>query len=183
MSTLTPRSYAQLHLEGHSDAEIAELCTVSAGYVSQIASQELTVKLVAELGATQAQTQIAQELDSKYDEVEINLLRKLEKAITFLSKPMEISRVLQQVNNAKRRRGPMANPTPGDHTIVQLVVPIAIQNKIVLSPSNEVMEVGGRRMSTMPAANLAALMENRDAQARLAAPSNTTGNPVLDTIS
>lgn len=180
--TLSPRSYAQLHLDGHSDAEIAELCSCTASYVSQIAAQDSTKQMVTDMRATMLQSEAASQLDGKYDTLELSLLQKLEKSVNFLSKPMEISRVLQTINAAKRRRGPLSAGATGNAPIVQLVVPVTLHTKVVLSEANEVLEVGGRRMSTMPAANLNNLLEKRNEQARIGAADSSTGNHIIDAI-
>ena len=181
MSTLTPRVYAQLAVDGYSNSEIAELCSVTPGYVTQVAAQEDTQLYLAKAREEAGTSSVATQLDSGYDALELKLLKQLESVSKFLTKPSELARVLQTVNNAKRRRGPL-NPTTTSAPVVQLVVPIAIQNKITLSENSEVLEIAGRRMQTMPAANLTALVEKRHEAAKLVAPEASTGNPVLDAI-
>lgn len=182
MSTLTPSNYARMTVDGYTHSEIAELCSVTPAYVSQLATREDTQLYLAKAREEAAQAGIAAQLDQRYDDLELKLLKKLDTVATFLSKPAELARVLQTINNAKRRRGPL-NPVATGAPVVQLVVPVAIQNKITLSANSEVLEIAGRRMQTMPAANLTALVETRNENAKLAAPEASTGNPVLDAIS
>lgn len=182
MSAISPRTYAQMHVEGYKDSEIAELCSVSPSYISQLSRQELTVRLIEEVRESSAASKAAQVLDDGYDRLEVDLLKKLATSVNFLSKPMEIARVLQTINAAKRRRGPLSQPTGVGAPIVQLIVPVAIQNKIMLSDNNEVLAVDGRNMVTLPAANLSTVLEKRNEQARLTTEAGATGNTVLDAI-
>lgn len=96
------------------------------------------------------------ELDSTYDSIEAKLLKQLDKTIPLLMRPMEISRVLQTINAAKRRGGPLkaASAAP---TVLQLNLPIAIQNRFVLNSNNQVISAGAQDLVTIPSSAVSRL--------------------------
>jgi predicted transcriptional regulator len=101
-------------------------------------------------------TPIHQRLDEAYDEVEGKLLEQLKRTMPLLMRPMEISRVLQTVNAAKRRGGPL-KATQAAPTVLQLNLPIAIQNRFVLNSLNQVVSAGAQDLVTIPSAAVSRL--------------------------
>lgn len=148
---------------------IAALFGVTAARVSQIVAEPEFAQCLGEvraLLAADADADVGAQLDASYDNLELSLLRKLERSVTFLTKPEEISRILTRINTAKRRAGPLqpgANPAAG--TAVTINMPAVAIGKLVVSKQNEVIEVDGRALRTMPSAGLQNLLEaNRNEQ-------------------
>jgi hypothetical protein len=96
------------------------------------------------------------ELDSTYDSLEAKLLKQLDRTIPLLMRPMEISRVLQTINSAKRRGGPLKSQATVP-TILQLNLPIAIQNRFVLNSNNQVISAGAQDLVTIPSSAVSRL--------------------------
>lgn len=153
-STLS--SVAALLKHNMKRVDIAHELGLTPGAITQIASR------LPE--ATEPLAPVHAALDTTYDDVELKLLKQLERTMPLLMRPMEISRVLSVVNAAKRRGGPLkaASAAP---TILQLNLPIAIQNRFVLNSSNQVVSAGQQDLVTIPSA----------AVARLAAATTPTG--------
>lgn len=95
-------------------------------------------------------------LDDKYDEIEDKLLDQLKKTIPLLLRPGEIANVLTRVNQAKRRGGPL-KATQAAPTVLQLNLPVAIQNRFVLNSANQVVTAGAQDLVTIPSAAVARL--------------------------
>lgn len=109
------------------------------------------------LGSAPASTD-TNPLDDQYDRIEKKLLDQLERTAPLLMKPGEISRVLQTINSAKRRGGPLKtdNEIP---RVLQLHLPVAIQNRFVVNSTNQVVSAGSQDLVTLPSANVAKLLE------------------------
>ena len=102
-------------------------------------------------------------LDDQYDTIEGKLLTQLERTLPLLMRPMEISRVLQTVNAAKRRGGPLkqSNAAP---TVLALNLPVAIQNRFVLNSLNQVVSAGAQDLVTIPSAAVSRLAATQPPQ-------------------
>jgi predicted transcriptional regulator len=158
-----------------TSSQVAELLKYNMKRVDIAAELGLTPGAVTQAAARLAPTDEPltpqhAELDSTYDSIESKLLKQLDKTIPLLMRPMEISRVLQTINAAKRRGGPLKNATAAP-TVLQLNLPIAIQNRFVLNSNNQVISAGAQDLVTIPSS----------AVSRLAAESKTNHANTLST--
>jgi hypothetical protein len=135
----TASSVAALLKYNMKRVDIADELGLTPGAITQAASK---------LPAVEASPEEL-ELDSSYDKIESKLLKQLEKTIPLLMRPMEISRVLQTVNAAKRRGGPLKSQQAAP-TVLQLNLPLAIQNRFVLNSLNQVVSAGNQDLVTIP---------------------------------
>lgn len=106
------------------------------------------------------------ERDSAYNAIEDGLLNKLREAIDngFIVKPMEVARILQIINAAKRRTTPVEMAQQNNRTVLQLVMPVSIAAKFVVNQKSQVVEVEGRTIATMPASGVVAALEEKQKQ-------------------
>lgn len=146
MSTST--TAAALLAKGIRKVDIAEHLGLTPSAVTQA---------VASAPAAQLTDQHVQ-LDNQYDRIEQGLLNQLEKTMPLLMRPMEIAKVLSTINGARRRGGPLKDSGP--KTVVQLNLPVAIQNRFVLNAQNQVVSAGNQDLVTLQSQNVVKLLES-----------------------
>ena len=148
---------APLLAAGQNRTEAARQLGITPSAVTQLAAQDD----VKEAIRTQ-QLKRATELDAKYDAIEDKLLSQLERTVPLLMRPGEIAKVLQVVNGAKRR-GVAASAPTGPAQILQLNLPIAIQNRFVVNSSNQVVSAGAQDLITISTGGVQKLLEASNA--------------------
>lgn len=136
-------------LLGHGLSNEAVGAAVGCGgdYIHQLMSDENFREEVVALRVSAATEHSAR--DGQINKLEDKLIEKLDGIIDYISKPSDILRAFQVLNTAKRR-GVMA--TGGDLTskeVVQLTIPVYIQQKITVNKQNEVIEAAGQTLVTM----------------------------------
>lgn len=124
---------------GFPPAIVAASIGVSESYISQCMSLSWFSSQVQELKFLNLQKHT--ELDSMYDDLEEKLVRKLDKLVPLLVKPMDITRVLQTVNNAKRRGAGSSDVGMVTQNIVQLTLPPALMQRFIKNANNQIVEV------------------------------------------
>lgn len=129
-------------------------------YVSQLMSDETFAAEVQELRALNLSE--SAERDSKWNKIETSLLGKLEEICEqgFLSgDPFKLARILAIVNAAKRRAIPQELSANTARPIVVLTIPVAIAAKFVVNGRNQVVEIEGRTVATLPASGVMKKLE------------------------
>jgi predicted transcriptional regulator len=142
---------------GVSNKDIADELGLTPGAVTQLAAKPEVAAAISELQETSLAASTA--IDAKYDRIEDKLLDQLEKTIPLLMRPMEISKVLQTVNGAKRRGAGHKATEDGPARVLNLNIPIALQTKFVVNSANQVVEAGAQTLVTMPSSNIAKMAE------------------------
>jgi predicted transcriptional regulator len=79
--------------------------------------------------------------DDKADSLETRILEKLEQSLPMIHKPMELTRVYQVINAAKRRGSSVPESIQEKQQIVQLVVPIQLLNKFQVNVQGQAVTV------------------------------------------
>lgn len=97
--------------------------------------------------------------DRKWNSLEDSLLEKLESLLPFLTNPHIVLQALRTVNGATRRSAPKEQEPIANQTHVHLHMPQLIAAKFVVNPQNQVIEVDGRSMATMPASTVVKMAE------------------------
>lgn len=147
MSTAT--SVAALLKHNMKKVDIAAELGLTPGAVTQ------AIAKIPE-SAQEPLTEAHQQLDATYDEIEAQLLTQLKRTIPMLLRPEAITNVLTRINAAKRRGGPL-KPSQAAPTVLQLNLPVAIQNRFVLNSNNQVVSAGQQDLVTIPSAAVAKL--------------------------
>lgn len=144
--------------QGVEQEVVATALGVSPGYVSQLLSDPEFAKAVTELRLRNLES--ATDRDSKYDELEDELLEKLKQTADYMTKPREIAGVLASLNKATRRGVRPENAPHVKQDVVVLTFPTVIQQKFVTNHNNTVIAVGTvgleavRDLTTITAKNL-----------------------------
>lgn len=101
------------------------------------------------------------ERDNKYEQLEDAMLQKLSDSLPFFSKPHEIIQGLKAVNGAVRRGQASMDNQQMNKPVVQLNLPVAIIQKIVVSGRNEVVKAGEVELVTIDNKQLEMLAAQR----------------------
>ncbi|MCY1426595.1 hypothetical protein D9M71_424180 [compost metagenome] len=124
---------------GYPAPVVASSVGVTESYISQLMSLDWFSAQVQELKFLNLKKHT--ELDDAYDDLEEKLLKKLDKLVPLLIKPMDVTRVLQTVNSAKRRGAGSSEVGHITQNIVQLSLPEALLQKFIKNTNNQIVEV------------------------------------------
>ena len=124
---------------GYPPSIVASSVGVSESYLSQLLSLDWFATQVQELKFLNLRKHT--ELDDAYDDLEEKLLKKLDKLVPLLIKPMDITKVLQTVNGAKRRGSGGSDVGHITQNIVNLTLPAALLQKFIKNINNQIVEV------------------------------------------
>lgn len=104
--------------------------------------------------------------DREIDTIEDELIKKLRAGLDYLVSVKDILRAYAIINAAKRRGAKAADTTTINNNIVNLILPRIIVQKYTLSRTNEIVEVEGKSLVTIPASRLLAERKQREANAK-----------------
>lgn len=142
--------------KGISPTHVAAAIGITDSAISQLLSQPEFAELVAELRYKNLLTH--SERDEKADTLEDKLLHKLDDLIPFLMRPLEVARVYQIVNAAKRRGQTVPESITTTQEVVQLIMPISITNKFTVNSANQVIQAGQQPLITVQSGNMQSLL-------------------------
>ena len=131
---------------------VAASLGVSDSRISQLLSDENFAARVSTLRYENLQKH--NERDASYDKLEDRLLDQLEQAIPMMHRPMEIARVLQTVNMAKRRGAATPEAIHEKQEVITLVMPTQIINKFTTNIHNQVVQAGTQELLTIQSGSL-----------------------------
>lgn len=133
--------------QGVEQEVVATALGVSPGYISQLLGDVEFAKAVTELRLKNLEA--ATDRDSKYDELEDELLDQLKNVRGYMTKPREIAGVLATLNKATRRGVRPENAPQVKQDVVVLVFPAVIQQKFVTNHNNTVVAVGTKGLEAV----------------------------------
>lgn len=106
----------------------------------------------------------AAERDQAYNDIEDSILDKirtqLEDGLFAVANPGLLVKTLATVNAAKRRSAPQELQSQAARPVATLIIPITIATKFVVDSKNQVIDVEGQSLATMPAAGVQKALEN-----------------------
>lgn len=141
---------------GITPIEISRALGITPGAVTQLMQSPAVSTEIAKMQAEQQARSSA--IDARYDSIEEKLLIQLEKTVPLLMRPGEIANVLTRINAAKRR-GVAHQVAQGPAQVLQLNIPIALQNKFVVNAANQVVQAGEQTLVTMQSSNIPGLAQ------------------------
>jgi hypothetical protein len=131
---------------------VATSCGVSESYISQLMSDDSFSSQVSELRLKSLTAATAR--DSAIDELEDAALIKMKELLPFATKSLEVTRIFQALNGAKRRGQTAGQELPSQNQVVILNIPQQTINNFRLTEKNEVIEVNDRTLVSMQAPQL-----------------------------
>lgn len=132
---------------GVSERKVAEACGVSPSRISQLLSQDTFKERVASTRLESVTADI--EADKQLDTIEAKIRDRLEAAVEYCTKPMELARIFQVVNGAQRRQREVLPLGAGFDQLVSLSLPQIALAKVTTNIHNQVIQVGEQSLVTM----------------------------------
>lgn len=129
----------QLLGQGLSSSVVSSALGVSESRVAQLLADSEFAKEVQRLRFENLQQSTA--LDRKYNELEGKLLEKLEKVAPMITKPRDLLGAINTLNGAKRRGGTSVDTDALQAKVVNLTLPVSVQQKFVTNINQQITEV------------------------------------------
>lgn len=137
---------------GLSNEVVASAVGVHPSHISQLMSvdsfrDEVVAKRTMTLTAASSR-------DRNIDSLEDKLIQKLHDTIDWITSPKEQLRAFAVINAAKRRGNPASDNLVVNQQIITLNLPAVVTHNYVKNAFQEVIEVEGQTLVTMPASAL-----------------------------
>lgn len=161
ISSLNPTQLRILQLLGNNipQAQVAQAVGVDESYISQLMAKDEFREYVTRIKFEKLQER--NEIDSNYDDMEREIQKKMRQILPMIQKPRDVLDFATKINAMKRRGNLGDTATSTTQTVVELTLPVAILNKIIVDPeTNRVIEASGSPMLTAPSSTLVNLNGN-----------------------
>lgn len=148
----------QLLGKGYAKKMVATILSITPANISQYLQDPLFSEAVGEL---KLETELAHVMrDESMDELEDMALEQLKTYMCLVTKPLDALRIAQGINGMTRRSAPAIGDSASEAKVKELVLPAFLINvegdiNIQVNTNNEVVEVNGRHMTTMPSTKVA----------------------------
>lgn len=159
MSTIDKEKMRKLLAQELPHVVVASALGCSEGYISQCLADPNFAAEVSLLKVEKLEE--CMNRDAALDRLENRIIEKLDKATNLMFKPMELVSAFKVINAAKR-----SNTVPAGATTTQLnqqvtiIMPQSIAVSFIKNAQGEIIEAGGRSLTTLPASVLKAMAQN-----------------------
>lgn len=155
LSNLEDRAVTLLS-SGLPAGKVAEALGVTPARISQLMDDpEFKAKLTENKFKTLTRHN---EADAKLDELEQKVLSRIDETLDMVMRPMELTKIFQVINAAKRRGTSLLGEIPDQGTVVNLSMPTKVINNFVTNINNQVIKAGGEDLITMQPSRLKELL-------------------------
>ena len=144
--------------QGLGPEVVASALGVTTSAISQLLSQTEFAAKVAE--ARFRNLSKHNERDNAYDRLEDELIEKMKDLMPFMVRPMEVAKVLQIINAAKRRGSSAPESITNQQTVVNLVMPTQIFQKFTVNTMNQVIQAGQQQLITVQSGQMSSLLDH-----------------------
>lgn len=140
---------------GISTEQVAGALGISVSRISQYLSEESFAAALAERRFAALQKHNAR--DSELDALEDTLIAQLKRCIPLATRPMELTRIFQVINAAKRRGQSTPNAITEQQTVIKLTIPVQLINQFRLDTNNQVISTGETNLVTIQSGRVGSL--------------------------
>jgi hypothetical protein len=148
--------------QGVPPTAVANALGVDISRISQLLSQDDFASKVVEKKFESLSKH--NERDTKVDNIEDKLLKKLEDCLPFMTRPMEILKAYTSINLAKRRGATQVEDLTQKQTIIQLNIPQIILDRFQTNIHNQVIQVGEQSLLTIQSGEMLKQLEATNAE-------------------
>ena len=179
-STLIGRAMELLG-SGVPQEAAASALGVTPSYISQLLSDDNFATAVSQLKYEALSKHTAR--DAKYDDMEDELLDRLDRVKGLMMRPADILGALKVINGAKRRGTDSKDSIIAKQNIVEITMPTQIVQQFTTNITNQVIKAGDQDLITIQSDALLKTVE----QTKLPNPETTSevnheSNPILDEL-
>lgn len=134
----------------------ASAAGVTPAYVTQLLDDDEFRSAIVEASAASLEAAIAK--DTKVEDIKTKALRVIEQKLPFVRTALEAARIYKMLDDTKKQ-APTGNQQTGQAgiTMVNIFLPRAAGGSLKLNTLNQVIEVDGKTMATLPSRELPAL--------------------------
>lgn len=172
-ATSTETKALELLATGVDAVSVAQALGVTEGRISQIAAQPEFARQLAELKFEQLRKHNA--TDNEYDDLEKKLLKQLKNTVGMVMDPMKISRILRDVNQAKRRGSSAPDSLVRQRPTVRLNINPVLIARFSVNGANQVVQATSgesiQDLVTIQSGNVQRLLNEHAKTVALPAPS------------
>jgi len=159
LSSIEERALALLG-EGVQAEQVSAALGVTPSYISQLLSDEAFANAVSERKFVALQKHNAR--DAALDSLEDKILDKIEQTLPMVMRPMELVRMLQVINGAKRRGASSAEHVTAKQTVVPIVMPVTAITAFTVNAQNHVVKVGDQTLVPLQSGTLLKQVKQND---------------------
>jgi len=138
-----------------SQTAAALACGVSDGYVTQLLKDPEFVRALGNVRSVKIEAAVKH--DAQIDSVEAKALQAVENRLPLVRNASEAARIFQILNASKRHATAGSNTAAPGAQQVNIVLPRAASVHISMNSQNQVIEVEGKTMATLPSRSLPGL--------------------------
>lgn len=143
---------------GIKPEQVAMALGVEPSRISQLLSQdEFAVQVAEARYQNLAKHNIH---DDKVDLLENEILDKLKASLVYVFHPMQLLKVLQVLNAAKRRGASTPESITNTNPVLVLNIPSVVINKFTTNINNQVIEAGNQKLVTIQSGTLMDKIKN-----------------------
>lgn len=151
LSQLTQERALEFLGQGYSQERVAQVIGVTSGAIAQLMAREDFREAVRARRTEALKKQT--ELDSAYDDIEMKLVKVLEKKLPLmaLAKPRDVLDAIKVINGAKRRGAEVA-PTTEPSKIVNINMPVHLLQQftqVQKLENNQIIKAGSQDLLTL----------------------------------
>lgn len=146
---------------GLANVQVANAVGCDESYISQLMLDESVIAQVQALRSEKASAFVQH--DGNIDTLEQLALARVAETMQFL-KPMEALRAFEKLNSARRKTGINHGLPQAPSQVVSISLPENAQVSFKLSTDNQVIEVEGRSVATLPSSAVGAMLRKHQAQ-------------------
>lgn len=137
---------------------VAQAVGVTDSYISQLLVEEGVIEAIAARKAGRLEAAIKK--DDSIESLELAALEIVRAKLPFTKSSLEAVRVFQVLNTARKAAQASQGADSAGVQIVQITLPRAANVMIQMNAQNQVIEVAGRSMATLPSRSLPALAKD-----------------------
>lgn len=139
VTTPTEERAKKLLGQGLSVSVVASTLGVTDARISQLMADSVFAAEVQKLRFESLQQ--STELDDQYNSLEDKLIKKLERSLPLIQKPRDILASISVINGAKRRGQASPDSASLAAKVVNLQLPVAIQQQFITNVNKQITEV------------------------------------------
>lgn len=146
--------------QGIQQSVVASACGVTPGWISQLLEDAAVREEVAKLRASSLQAAVTQ--DEELETIEAQALKIVKSKLAFVRTASEAAKIYSTLNRANRKLvAPVGETINAAGRQITVTLPAAASIHIQVNQQNQVVEIDGRSLATLPSSGLAGLAAKR----------------------